>query len=311
MTQVWSGSRLQVAVLCALLVGAWALPSGCDQKKRNESIQLTNHGLNALADGDTETAYSMFRRATRVDPKNHRALYELALVDIYDNEERQRGMASLEAAEKIQPEDRDVLYQLGRNYIENDEVDRGLRYLERTLVLDKFYAPALYQRGVGLLKKDDFDGADAAFRGAIAANHEYASAYRDLGEMYERFGHDAAARTVYEAGATHAEGTSDLHNSLGLLAMRSGEVDKAIDYFSSARSSGGRTDTAFNLANAYVEKGDIRQAYRYLGEFVNSADPSQKESIQVAMRLRASMMDRMNAEKDREQDKPNDTPDAP
>lgn len=265
---------------------------GCD-RDRSEGIKLVNAGIAAANAGASEVAYANFMRATRIDPDNHRAYYEAALIDLYDKADgRERGLTLLETAEKLEPRDRDVLFQLGRTLVLGGEVDRGLRYLDRTIEADPNYAPAWYYRAVGQVATGRFEEADRAFREAIAIDPMYAPAYRDLGDLYEQFDATDAARAIYLEGVRHVGDDPDLLNPLGLLAMDSGQAQEAVELFDRAVARGGlRQDSIFNLAFAYVEVGNARAAYRRLGEYVNNADPTEAENIRVAMLLRSAMQE--------------------
>ncbi len=295
-----SYARIGAAVAAlALLLGA----PGCD-KNQAEGIKLVNSGVRALNAGDREAAYSHFMRATRIDPSNHRAYYEMALIDLYDKADaRAKGVSNLEVADRLQPRDRDVLYQLGRAHLEDGEAERALSYLDRAVAEDPNYAPAWYHKAVALQAIERFVEADKAYREAIACDHRYAPAYRDLGEMYEQFDAFEAAQAVYEEGIKHVESDTDMLNALGLLAMRKHDLDDAIRYFERAKgASSGRPDAVFNLAFAYVESGDAREAYRNLGEFINATDASEGEYIKVAAIMRTAVLDELRrAKRDKEE----------
>jgi|GEM_PF-1387715 len=285
-------------VLVASLALVATLP-GCD-KNRTESIKLVNAGIQAANAGNPESAYGYFTRAARIDPENHRAYYEAALVDLYDKGQHDEGLARLETAEKLAPRDRDVLFQLGRTHVVDGHPDVGLRYLKRALTEDPNYAGAYYYQGVALRQLGRFDGADKAFREAIACDPTYVQAFRDLGLMYEQFDAFDAARAVYEAGLEQNEEDPELLNNLGLLAMQEGKTKEGIAFFERAV---GRTEAplpVFNLAFAFVEDGNVRQAYRRLGEYINAAEATDAEQIKVAHMLRTAMLEELKRQKNEE-----------
>jgi tetratricopeptide (TPR) repeat protein len=68
------------------------------------------------------------------------------------------------------------------------------------LELAPAHAPALTNLGNLLLEQGDVDGAIARYRAAIAADHEYAIAYLNLGVAYKRSGRIAeSVRALREA----------------------------------------------------------------------------------------------------------------
>lgn len=308
-------SLLRLLAPLALLVTLVAACAG--GREAAEATRLYNQGIEASASGAKDAAYSAFVRASKLDPDNHRALYEMALIDLYDKRDAYaKGVAELEMAEKIQPRDRDVLYQLERAAITHGDVERGLRYAERALQEDPNYAPAWYYRGVGYHTQGKLDEADHAFREAIAIDPTYTPAYRELGAMYEEVEATDAARKVYEEGLRHDLRDPDLLNALGVLALGRGERDEAVDLLNKAKGFGeGRSDILFNLAFAYIEAGNTREAFRNLGEFLNGADPTEVENIRVATMLRNTMMEALRRQRREAEDKgeppPPDLPTTP
>ncbi|TNF30044.1 MAG: tetratricopeptide repeat protein [Deltaproteobacteria bacterium] len=283
-------------LIVASLALVAALP-GCD-KNRVESIKLVNSGIQAANAGSADSAYGYFTRAARIDPENHRAYYEAALIDLYDKGRQEEGLARLETAEKLAPHDRDVLFQLGRTHVVNGDAEAGVRYLTRALSEDKNYAGAYYFKGVALRQLGRYDEADKAFREALACDPTYVPAFRDLGMMYEQFDAFDAARAVYLEGLKYNEEDPDLLNNLGLLAMQEGNVKEGITYFDRAVGRSSSSLTVFNLAFAYVADGNVRQAYRRLGEYINAADPTAGEQIKVAHMLRSAMLEELRRQKE-------------
>jgi len=289
-------------VVIALLA---SLPLAACSKERTESINLINEGLTRESQGSRESAYSIYLRAATIDPQNHRAFFHLALMEMFDRNEAEKAVFHLEQAEALAPDDRDVMYHLGRYYATTPvpAVDKALSYLDATLKLDPNYAPAHYHRGVALLARDDFRAADLAFREAIACDPGYGLAYRDLGLLYERFDEDDVAMRVYEVGADNAEDKIDIFNNLGQLLMRAGRVSDAVATFDKAlRIGGARHDTIFNLAFAHVENKQPRLAFEYLVEFINRADMNQGEQIQVAILLKEAMQRELDKKRDLEEE---------
>lgn len=316
---VVSASR---AAAKTLFVAALALSSvGC-AKERAESIKLINEAIQKEELGNTEVAYALYARAVAIDPTNHRAHYQMALIDLYDKKQPDKARDRLLEAEKLVADDRDVLYQLGRYHLslEGDvatpgsaapgapagsapadaatNLDKALGFLDRALAADPNYAPAMYWKGYALLAKDDGPGADKALRAAIALDPKYAPAWRDLGELYERFDQPVAATEVYKRGLEFADDTSELLNALGNIDMQEGRPKDAIVRFEAAmQKNAGRNDFVFNLAMAFVAADDTKNAFRFLGEYINRSDADHAENVKVAHMLRATMLERLEKEK--------------
>lgn len=288
--------RVSTLFTCAMLMLSAV---GCS-KERAESIKLINEAIQKEGLGNTEVAYALYARAVAVDPTNHRAHYQMALIDLYDKKQPDKARDRLLEAEKLVADDRDVLYQLGRYHLslEQPDYEKALGFLDRALAADPNYAPAMYWKGYALMAKDDGPGADKALRAAIALDPKYAPAWRDLGELYERFDQTAAATEVYKRGLEFADDTSELLNALGNIDMLDGRPKDAIVRFESAmQKNAQRTDFVFNLAMAFVAADDTKNSFRFLGEYINRSDASNPENVKVAHLLRARMLERLEKEK--------------
>lgn len=295
-----------------LLLGFAGIAGGCD-KNHAEGIKLLNDGIEREQLGDREIAYALYVRAHGVDPQNHRALFQMALIEMYDRGQPDKALEHLLAAEQLEPTDRDVLYQLGRYYatLEKPDEAKALAYLDRALAEDPNYAPAMYHKGVMLAARaeakgaagEDAKGADKAFREAIAMDPSYAPAWRDLGELYERYDQQAAAADIYTRGLEYADDVADLYNNLGMLKMQEDKPKDAIAMFDKAIQQGGnRTDIIFNLAFGFVAANDVKSAFRYLGEYINRSGAEDAENVKVAHLLRNAMLEELQKERMKEQE---------
>lgn len=290
---------MRVVVLWCLLALSPMTFNGC-QKERAESIKLINEGIQKENLGNVEVAYALYARAIAIDPTNHRAHFQMAVIDLYDKKQLDKARDRLLEAERLVADDRDVLYQLGRYSlaIDKPDYDKAIAYFDKALAADPNYAPASYWKGYALMQKDDGPGADKALREAIALEPKYAPAWRDLGELYERFDQTATAAEVYKRGLEFADDTTDILNSLGHLAMSENRPKDAIIHFEKAmQQAGQRNDLVFNLAMAFVAADDVRNAFRYLGDYINRSDGTNPEAVKIAHILRNSALERLEKEK--------------
>lgn len=298
LTFVVSASRAASRFVLATLLATSAI--GC-AKERTESIKLINEAINKEKLGNTEVAYALYARAVAIDPTNHRAHFQMALIDLYDKKQPDKARDRLLEAEKLVSDDRDVLYQLGRYYLslEQPDLDKALGYLEKALAADPNYAPAMYWKGYALMAKDSGPEADKALRAAIALDPKYAPAWRDLGELYERFDQTAAAGEIYKRGLDFSDDTSELLNALGNIEMNEGRPKDAIVRFEAAmQRNPARNDFVFNLAMAFVAADDTKNAFRFLGEYINRDDGTHAENVKVAHMLRARALERIEKERE-------------
>lgn len=309
LTFVVSASRVAARLFLATALAATSV--GC-AKERTESIKLINEAIQKEKLGNTEVAYALYARAVAIDPTNHRAHFQMALIDLYDKKQPDKARDRLLEAEKLVADDRDVLYQLGRYYLSLEQpgltgsaprdatnLDKALSYLDKALAADPNYAPAMYWKGYALMAKDNGPEADKALRAAIALDPKYAPAWRDLGELYERFDQTTAAAEVYKRGLEFSDDTSELLNALGSLDMAEGRPKDAIVRFEAAtQKAPDRNDFIFNLAMAFVAADDTKNAFRFLGEYINRDDGTHGENVKVAHMLRARALEKLEKERE-------------
>lgn len=281
--------RALLALSCLALLTTST--TACD-KNRTDAIVLVNQGVKALERGDVGTARSHFGRAARLDPSNAAAHYHLGLVMLYNAEEPAQALVHFETAQGLASDDVETLYQLGRLLVKQGDAERGLSHLQRASEVDPNHSGAWHHKGVALRKLDRIKEADTALRESIAIDPMVNRSYMALGDLYEAFGADAAARAVFEEGLHHRPRDPDLLNGLGVLALRRGDIDSAVESLTEALSrDGSRVDAAFNLAFALAEGGKAKEAISQLHIYLQHADPvTDKSNLRVARALKETLL---------------------
>lgn len=275
-----------------LLLGLPVAP-GCS-KARRDSIALMNQGVKAMDRNDYKTAKSYFQRAVEVLPENAQAQYHLGLVELYDEATpggAARAIDHLEKAREYESGDRDIVFQLARAKQMTGDLEGAIASFDEALELDPNFAPAHFYKGMALKAQKQWDAADARLREAIAIDPAYARAFIELAAMYEEFEHEDEARGVYEEALKHNRLQPDLMNGLGVLRVKNGQYEEAIELFRDVIARDGtRVDALFNLAFAYAEHGKPRKAIRYLDSFIQNAEPMDKDNLRVARLLKTALM---------------------
>lgn len=282
--------------LPALLILALST-AACDQA-RTESLKTLIEGTERESLGNTEEAYVYYRRAYGLDNANHRALFQMALIELYDQDEPERALEHLKQAAALEDGDRDVFYQLGRFYATADPIaaEDALSNLDRAIAIDPNYGEAHYYKGVVYVSQEKFAEADRAFREAITLRPDYSPAWQDLGDLYESLDQEEAAEAVYRRALDYADDLGPIYNSLGMLKMQAdAPKDAAVLFERAMGASPERTDVLFNIASAYIASNDTRNAFRYLGEYLNRSrgDESQAATLEVAQILRNAMLEEL------------------
>lgn len=278
------------AVVTAVAATLAAPAAGCD-KNRTDSIVLVNQGVRALDRGDVGTARSHFARAARLDPANAAAHYHLGLVMLYHAGEPGQALIHFETAQQLETDNVETLFQLGRLLVLQDDDRRALDHLEQATTLDPDHAGAWHYKGVALRALGDVQRADLALRESITIDPLLNRSYLALGDLYEHFEAESAARAVYDEGLHHRPGDPDLLNALGVLALRRGDVPAAIQHLGDALSRDAmRLDAAFNLAFAFAQTGRSREAIAHLNQYLVHADPvAEKQNMRVARALKETL----------------------
>ncbi len=278
-------------LILALSLALLATAPGCD-KNKTDAIVLVNQGVRALDRGDVGTARSHFGRAARLDPSNAAAHYHLGLVMLYNAEEPAQALVHFETAQGLSGDDVETLYQLGRLLVKQGDADRGLAHLQHATEVDPNHAGAWHYKGLALRHLERVKEADTALRESITIDPLVNRSYLALGDLYESFGRDAAARAVFEEGLHHRPRDPDLLNGLGVLALRRGDVDQAVESLTEALSrDASRVDAAFNLAFALAEGGKAKEAISQLHVYLQGADPvADKSNLRVARALKETLL---------------------
>ena len=87
--------RLTRSGALALALGLFApTMAGCN-KDRAEGIKLLNDGVKREELGDREIAYLLYVRANSIDPTNHRALFQMAIIELFDRNQPDKGLEHL------------------------------------------------------------------------------------------------------------------------------------------------------------------------------------------------------------------------
>jgi tetratricopeptide (TPR) repeat protein len=147
---------------CAVL--ALSLGATACSKAKTDAINMVNHGVRALNRGDVETANGYFRRAARLDPENATAHYQQGLIALAHQDDPVAATEHLQRALALDPNQVEVLYQLGRLHGQAGRHAESIEMQDRALQIDPNHAGAWHYKGVALLATNDKSGADLAWR---------------------------------------------------------------------------------------------------------------------------------------------------
>ena len=119
------------------------------------------------------------------------------------------------------------------------------------------------------MEHDDFDGARRAFEAALAKNPRNPALYNNFALFYRSMGEpERAIPLLKQALSLYPKGKETVFGNLGNAYLELGDNDAAIDWLLKTVDLNSETlDTYSGLAMAYSNKGDTRNASRYVAEY--------------------------------------------
>jgi tetratricopeptide (TPR) repeat protein len=288
--------------------------AGCPNSSRNDSVQLSNQGVEAHGKKQYETAIERFTKSTEKWRENHRAWYGLA--DSYEKKgDFSKAADAAEKAVEIKPDSEmhqltygKLLYkkaiQQARQAqadregkkVEQVEVDvstinfeKALQHLQESVKLNNdLWRAHMY---IGLIYRDQGKVKEAAaeLSKALEAAPTDPQPWVELAELYRQWDYTDQAIAVAEQGAAVVPGDnekSDIWFEVGMGYDDKRLDDKAIDAFDKSLESRRDNHKAkFQRGQAYYRKGDYTKAKRDLEEFSKSGGASVEFFKQQASRM--------------------------
>lgn len=255
--------------IAGLEVSAYASPDGgyklnenLSKSRSNATVDYLNKEMKKL-----KTSVNIDSKFTAQDWEGFQKLMEnsdiqdkqviLRVLSMYnDPEQREREIKNLSVAYKSIAEE--ILPQLRRSRLQltvdvigksDEEIIQMSRNHSSELNVDELLYAAT-------LTKDLNDKVDI-YKKVIELFPKDVRGYNNLGLVY--FNNDIPdAKTYFEKALKIEPNSPDVNYNLGLVAMASGEVDKAEEYFGKAAQTAGNLNQA--LGTLYVKKGDYEKA---------------------------------------------------
>jgi len=226
-------------------------------------------------------------------------------------------VTSQEKIQRQREKDPHYQYNLGIFYINNGQAEKAMEHLNKSLSLDPNNTLTLIGLGLAQSMQGNFKEAEKYYKKALTMDPTLAEAHNYLGSVYQEMGMlDKAEQEFFKAAQNESyhsrelpyynlarlylvkedneraleyikkslELNDDLVMSLNLYAVlseRFERYDEAIDSYKKAlKISPDEINIKFNLAGAYLKKGDYVNAEQVLLEIKPQAqDPEMKENI--------------------------------
>lgn len=226
-------------------------------------------------------------------------------------------VTSQEKIQRQREKDPHYQYNLGIFYLNNGQPEEALEHLNKSNSLDPNNTLTLIGLGLAHSMQGNFKEAERYYQQALKIDPTLAEAHNYLGSVYQEMGMlDKAEQEFLKAAQNEnyhsrelpyynlsrlyllkedkekaldyikksLEFNDDLVMSLNLYAViceRFERYDEAIDYYKKAiKMAPGETNLKFNLAGAYLKKGDYVNAEQILMEIKPQVqDPEMKKNI--------------------------------
>ena len=278
------GQRLGLVLACLVLMG------GNCSRARVESMNEMNAGVELAQMKRYSEAVESLERATALDPTNHQAFHNLAIVQI----ELRSFSAAQEALERAIGAKADVpgyYEKLGTVQMELENWRSAQGALEKSLELDPTLFKAHFKLGRIYEEQEDPQNALFQYSDAIMKGPRFLPSYAALGRLYADLGYpDNAAQVLNEGLKVAMPGTEEeanLHHLLGTVYQQQRRFDEAIAEFQKALGIvPGMPDALFSLGWTYSLKRNNEEAQRYLNKFLMMAGSNAPEHYVKAARDR-------------------------
>ena len=187
------------------------------------------------------------------------------------------------------PEDPDLLYDLGVALGKKGDINGAISRYRRALEIDPGHAYSHYNLGLALAARGEAVEALSRFRTAIDLRPDYVGAYVNLGVVLAQRGDLESAVTAWTRALELDPANADAHNNLGVTFLSAGNLQPAADHFREALITDPDNAQAHNnLGVALEEWGDIEGAIREYREALRLQPRYEqaRRNLDIALRKR-------------------------
>lgn len=163
--------------------------------------------------------------------------------------------------------DAEIHFDLGRVEAQQGQYAAAVRSFGTAVHLDSNYLQARHNLGAALAAMRRYREAEAVYRRALAQAPDDRGLHLNLAALYRATGRYEQAMEHYRRVlATKADAAvrAQAANALGLIAVRQGALERAVDHFAMAlKAAPGNHLIAFNLGAAYHDLGQFDEAAKF------------------------------------------------
>ena len=228
------------------------------------------YGRASLKSGNHEVAKEYINKAVSLDSEEPAEMLLTAAQDYIDDGKFDHAVDYLNEARKYQPQNNDILNDLGFCMERLDKFDESINYYEQFIEKDPFNDNVWFNLGTIYARVKNIDKAVEAFDYAAALNPENASVLYNKAILYSNAeNHEKAAATFKEFLKFEPD------NPYALIAMcdaylAMGNLDEAAETFLWILELDERNiDALTGLAYIYLVKKDFYSSLAYLRRIMN------------------------------------------
>jgi type IV pilus assembly protein PilF len=213
----------RLCLVLALLVSVGGCASDTAQRKR-DAERTMNEGYLALSGGNPTLALELLLKAEKQDPENPYIRYNLGMAYLAKDAERQ-GEQEFKEAIRLKPDYSEAYNTLGVIYLRRGQTEPAIQCFEKALhnILYANPAHAHYNLGRAYLVRKEYDKAREEFERAVNLVPDFAIAYTSLGDVYVELGRNADAKRSYKRAIEFAPNDAEAYLNLGKLLAGTGE----------------------------------------------------------------------------------------
>ena len=272
-----------------VLVGLILMGGNCS-RARVESMNEMNAGVELAQMKRFSEAADSLEKAAAIDPTNHQAYFNLAIVRI-ELRSFSAAREALERAIAAKPDTAGYHEKLGTVLMELEDWKGARNAFEQALELDPSLHKAHFKLGRCSEEVEDPQSALHQYTAAIKTGPRFLPSYSALGRLYADLKYpDHAAQVLKEAfkvAMPETEEEANIHHLLGTVYQQQRKYDEAITEFQAALAIvPGMSDALFSLGWTYALQGNDEEAKRYLDKYVMMAGTDAPEHYVKAARDR-------------------------
>lgn len=164
-----------------------------------------------------------------------------------------------------EPDNADILHQIGILYAQQGDYTHSLEYLDQALRYQPRFAPLYNSKGNVLLRQGNAQAAMNEYKQAVKIDPHYAIAYNNLGRCHYLQDKLIAAQKSYAKAIEINPNFGDAYYNQGVLLLKTGELESAQASLEKALTLNPSNAAIYGqLAQIYLQKAQYPEAIDYL-----------------------------------------------